>query len=52
MRQKVEDNLGAMGATMVALVFVLAYSFWGMSILNSERAHHSVAGQEQNLAVK
>lgn len=52
MRQKVEENLGAMGATTVALIFVLAYSLWGMTVLHNQKADHAVAGQEQNLALK
>ena len=52
MRRRVEENLGAVGATTVALVFVLAYSFWGMTILNNEQAPQAHAEQEENLAVK
>ena len=52
MRQKVEENFGTLGATTIALLFVVAYSFWGMTVLNNERASHAVAGQEQNLAIK
>lgn len=52
MRRRVEENFGTLGATTIALVFVVAYSFWGMTVLNNEQANHAVAGQEQNLAVK
>jgi hypothetical protein len=52
MRKKVEENLGAVGATTVALVFVVAYSLWGMTILHNHKAAHAVAGTVENLAVK
>lgn len=52
MRRKMEENLGTLGATMVALVFVVAYSFWGMTLLHNEQTRHAVAGQEQSLAAK
>jgi hypothetical protein len=47
-----EAHMGAAGATGVALLFVLAYSLWGLSVLHNERAAHIVASQQQNLAVK
>ncbi len=47
-----EENFGAVGATTVALVFVLAYSLWGMTVLHNQKASHAASSQEQNLAVK
>jgi len=52
MRRKVEENFGALGATTVALIFVLVYSFWGMTILHNEQVNRAAVGQQQNLAVK
>lgn len=51
MRQKVEDNLGGIGATLVALVFVVVYSLWGAFMLHNERAE-LVGAPAQAVALK
>jgi hypothetical protein len=47
-----EENLGALGATGIALLFVLAYSFWGLTILHSEQARATTGGEQYTLASK
>jgi hypothetical protein len=52
MRQRAQQNMGAMGAVALAAAAILLYSLWGASLMQAQKEAVASGNPAQQLAVK